>query len=99
MSKKRKTHSPAFKAKLALESVQGLKTVSEIASQHSVHVSQLQKWKKHLLENASTLFEDGRTKTRTDDQPDPQLLDQLYQQIGKLQVELEFVKKKSALFQ
>lgn len=96
MAKKRKVHSSAFKAKVALESIKGLKTASEIASHHSVHVSQLQQWKKQLLENAADLFERGNTKAR---EPDGELINQLYQQIGKLQVELEFVKKKSALFE
>lgn len=96
MAKKRKVHSAAFKAKVALEAVKGLKTASEVASQHSVHVSQLQQWKKQLLENASDLFERGKAKPK---EPDRELMDQLYQQIGKLQVELEFVKKKSALLE
>ena len=96
MARKRNTHSPSFKAKVALEAVKGLQTASEIAAHHQVHVSQLQQWKKQLQENAATLFERGNAKANP---PDQQLLDQLYQQIGKLQVELEFVKKKSALFQ
>ena len=99
MAKKRKTHSAAFKAKVALEAIKGLRTVSEIAAQHNVHVTQLHKWKKELLENAFTLFEDGRTKQREGPLHDPQLVDQLYQQIGRLQMDLEFVKKKAALFE
>ena len=96
MAKKRKVHSPTFKAKVALEAVKGLKTASELASHYGVHVSQLQQWKKQLLENATDLFERGKTKAT---ESDGELMDQLYQQIGKLQVELEFVKKKSALFE
>ena len=99
MAKKRKTHSSAFKAKVALKSIKGLKTASEIASQYGVHVSQLHEWKRHLLENSPTLFENGPSKRNQAQSNDQQLIEQLYQQVGKLQMELEFVKKKSALFE
>lgn len=99
MAKKRKTHTSAFKAKVALESIKGLRTASEIASQYGVHVSQLHEWKRHLLENSPTLFESGQAKHNKTQGGDQQLIEQLYQQLGKLQMELEFVKKKSALFE
>jgi transposase-like protein len=99
MAKKRNTHSSTFKAKVALESVKGLQSASQIASHHSVHVSQLHQWKRHLLENASTLFESGKSKASQEQAADQQLIEQLYQHVGKLQMELEFLKKKAALFE
>ena len=91
MSQKRKIFSKEFKAKVALEAAKGYKTINELAREYSVHPNVVSNWKKQLLKNLSDIFDKKRgrkteeEKTRTD---------QLYQQIGKLQVELEWLKKK-----
>ena len=86
---KRRTHSPEFKAKVAMEAISGRRTIQEIASEHSIHPIQVSQWKRQLLENASELF--GRGKRNKDKEAE------LFQQIGKLQMELEWLKKKSQL--
>ena len=91
---RRKRHSAAFKAKVALEAIRGEKTVNELASLYQVHPSQIAAWKKRALEAMSELFADGRRKDHQDEEA---LKAQLYQQIGQLKVELDFLKKKSGL--
>ena len=92
MGGKRKSFSADFKAKVALEAIRGISTTAEIALRHKVHPNQIAKWKKQLLENAASLFADGRSKTNKGD--DDGLKDRLYQQIGQLQFELDWLKKK-----
>ena len=92
MGSKRKSFSKEFKAKVALEAIRGISTTAEIALRHKVHPNQITKWKKQLLENAASLFADGRLKTIKED--DGPLKDRLYQQIGQLQFELDWLKKK-----
>ncbi len=92
----RKTYSPEFKAKVALEAVRGKLTVNEITKQFAVHPNQVSIWKKQLLESISEVFADGRTKRiATENTEELQAL--LYQQIGQLKVELDWLKKKVAL--
>lgn len=93
MGKKRKTHSSTFKAKVALEAVRGLKTASELASDHGVHPGQISQWKRKLLDGAGDLFEPGSGKAR--DKDSEKLQAQLYEKIGRLEVELDWLKKKS----
>jgi putative transposase len=92
---KRRTHSPEFKAKVAMEAISGRKTLQEIAADHAVHPIQVSQWKKQLLEGASDLFTRGK-KTQTKDESQAKQAE-LFQQIGKLQMELEWLKKKSQL--
>ena len=92
VSKARRKHSAAFKAKVALEAVQGTKTMAELARKYSIHASQIQKWKSQLLTNVTGIFESGPSGSASEDE---QLVAMLYQQIGKLQVELDWLKKKS----
>ena len=93
MTRKRRVFGPAFKAKVALAAVRGDKTTAQLATEFGVHTSQVTAWKKQLLEQAAGLFEDGRTQRR--DETDGQR-EELYQQIGRLKMEVEWLKKKSA---
>ncbi|MDV2992735.1 MAG: hypothetical protein N4J56_002389 [Chroococcidiopsis sp. SAG 2025] len=89
MSNKRKQYSPQFKAKVALEAIRGEKTVSELASQHEVHPTMINNWKRQLLEEASTLFEKGSEANKVEENQQAQI-DELYRQIGQLKVEQDF---------
>ncbi len=94
MKNKRRNHSAAFKAKVALEAVKGEKTIAELASQYEVHPTQIIQWKKQLLESLPDLFNNSPQKNR---QKQDELTEHLYQQIGQLKVELDWLKKKSGL--
>ena len=90
----RKKHDAVFKAKVALEAVKGEKTIAQLASQYKVHSTQLGQWKKRLLEELPVIFSDKRK--RNDNERD-ELEERLYSQIGKLKVELDWLKKKSEI--
>ena len=92
MGGKRKSFSADFKAKVALEAIRGISTTAEIALRHKVHPNQITKWKQQVQENLAALFADGRSKTNKS--ADEGLKDRLYQQIGQLQFELDWLKKK-----
>jgi transposase len=94
MGKQRRQFNAGFKAKVALEAIKGQRTVQEIASTFSVHPNQVAQWKRQALENLAELFTDGRRRT---DQSDEELKSELYRQIGRLQMEIEWLKKKSGL--
>ena len=89
----RRTHSPEFKAKVAMEAISGRKTLQQIAADHAVHPIQVSQWKKQLLEGASELFGSGKKRKEKDDSQAKE--SELFQQIGRLQMELEWLKKKS----
>ena len=91
MSRTRKNHSKEFKAKVALEAVKGLRSLSELGARYKVHPTQIAQWKKQLQENAPLAFERGRPGTRPDAE---RLTAPLYQEIGRLKMELDFVQKK-----
>jgi transposase-like protein len=93
MARKRKSHTAAFKAQVALAALKGDKTVNELASHHSVHPTLIHAWKKQLLASAEDLFGQGSKADATDHEA---LAAQLYEQIGRLKMELDWVKKKSA---
>lgn len=93
MSRKRRVFGASFKAKVALAACRGDKTTAELASQYGVHASQVAAWKKQLLEQAAELFEDGRRSRREESTADAEAL---YAQIGRLKMEVEWLKKKSA---
>ncbi len=93
MARKRKAHAAAFKAQVALAALKGDKTINELASQHGVHPTLIHAWKKQLLAGAEELFSIG-SRAAAEDHEDVQA--QLYEQIGRLKMELDWVKKKAA---
>ncbi len=92
MGRTRRRFNSAFKAKVALESVRGNKTLAELSQSYQVHPNAISNWRKQLLENLPEIF-DGKRGPKPKETEE--LTDRLYQQIGKLQVELEWLKKKS----
>lgn len=94
MSKKRRTFSSKQKSKIALAALQERKTGAEIAQQYGVHPNQVSQWKKQALEGLEGLFTDQRQSKKVE-QDQTALISRLYEQVGKLQVELEWLKKKS----
>lgn len=94
MKRQRKHHDPGFKAKVALEAVRGERTLNELAGQFELHPTQVVQWKKRLVEGARELF-NGRAER--DAVAESALRDRLYQEIGQLKVELDWLKKKHEL--
>ena len=92
---KRRTHSPGFKAKVAMEAISGRKTIQEIAADHAIHPIQVSQWKRQLLDGASELFTRGSKSKDKEEEKAKEA--ELFQQIGRLQMELEWLKKKSQL--
>jgi transposase-like protein len=90
----RKNHGSAFKAKVALEATRGVRTTAELSQAYAVHPSQIAAWKKHLLDHVQELFDRGAVAKGA--RAEERLRDELYQQIGQLQVENAWLKKKSA---
>jgi transposase-like protein len=91
MAGKRKQHTAAFKAQVALAALKGERTVNELAGQYAVHPTLIHGWKKLLFTQAETLFANG-TKTATADTEAEKA--ELFEQIGRLKMELEWLKKK-----
>ena len=92
--KKRKVFSGEFKAKVALEAVRNAKAVNEIAQEFGVHPTQVGQWKRELQEQAAGLFEVKRGVRPVDPSASP---DRLYAEIGRLKMELDWLKKKSGV--
>jgi transposase len=90
LKQNRRQHSPSFKAKVALEALKGEQTIAELASQFEVHPSQIRAWKKELAEKAAGIF--GGNSGNNKDQKI--LISQLYQQIGQLKVEKDFLENR-----
>jgi len=91
MVQKRKRHSTEFKAKVALEALKGVETLNVLASRYKVHPTQIVQWKKQLTENAPQLFARGQGGATVDAE---QLTAPLYQEIGRLKMEVDFLQKK-----
>ena len=92
MTTKRKKYTAQFKFKVALEATKNLKTRSQVASQFEVHPTQVGQWKKTLVEKGSAIF---GTPHRKDEKKRDKQETELYEQIGRLKMELEWLKKKS----
>jgi putative transposase len=93
MGAKRRRIEAAVKAKAALAAVRGDRTASQLASQFGVHATQIGQWKRRLLEGALELFADGHRRQAEDHEA---VVAELYEQIGRLQMELAWLKKKVA---
>ena len=92
--KKRKVFSGDFKAKVALEALRGIRTVNEIGQEFGVHPTQVGLWKKELQEQAGSLFEGKRGPKGVDESAS---IERLYSEIGRLKMELDWLKKKSGI--
>ena len=92
MSKERRKHSPAFKAKVALEAVKGQETVAQLAARYEVHPGQIQAWKKALTEGAAGVFGNGKEQKAKNYAT---LIVRLYQKTGQLRVERDFLAERS----
>jgi len=95
MARKRRSFSPSLKAKVALEAIKGHRTISELAQKHKLHATQINLWKKQLLDGAEAVFENGSSKPKKSSSDEPKSAE-LYEQIGRLKVQLEWLKKKVA---
>lgn len=97
MNTTRRRHSAEFKFRVALEAAKGQQTISELASKFEVHPNQISTWKRELLDGGAGLFasNDGRGRKEREQEA---LQAGLYEQIGRLKVELEWLKKKAARF-
>jgi transposase-like protein len=96
MARKRKSHGKAFKAQVALAALKGDKTVNELVGLYGVHATMIHAWRKQLVDRAEELFERGASTTSTAEHEAIQA--QLYEQIGRLKTELDWLKKKAANF-
>ncbi len=86
----RQSYSKEFKARVALDALKGQKTVSEIVSEHKIHSSQVALWKKKALEGMAESFARGKSKEVESLESER---DRLYQKVGQLQVEVDWLKK------
>jgi len=93
MATKRTRYTAGFKFKVALEATKELKTRSQVASEFGVHPTQVSQWKKELLANGSQLFEMARPQRQEKERHEQETA--LYEQIGRLNMELEWLKKKA----
>ena len=93
MAGNHKHHPAAFKARVALEAAKQTRTVAELAKAYRVHPVQISQWKKQLLDGAESLFRDGRCREREQEQARQA---ELFEQIGRLNMEVEWLKKRVA---
>jgi len=91
MSRTRKTFSKEFKAKVALEAIMGYKSMNELSREYQIHPNAIGNWKKEVLESIPEIF---NNKRGPHSEANTELIDQFYKQIGKQQVELDWLKKK-----
>ena len=96
MNKSPRVHKPAFKSQVALAALKGDRTLSEIGAAYQVHVKLVQVWKKQMVEQASTVFASSVKPVSSKESEAKQA--ELFEQIGRLKMELEWLKKKAAAF-
>ena len=96
MPSKRKIHTPEFKAKVSLDAIKGMKTAGELASRYQVHPVQISTWKKQAIEHLPEAFQRGRSTPQPGNEQ--ALTAPLYEEIGRLKMELDWLKKKSVEF-
>ena len=92
----RRVHPPAFKARVAIDAIKETKTIAELASQYTIHPTQITKWKHQAIEIITQGFSVQQKQREKDD---TELIQELYRQIGRLKVEVDFLKKKMGLFE
>ena len=98
MNKTRRKHSATFKTKVVLDMLKETQTLAQLSGKHGVHASQMTKWKNMFLENASGIFSDscnGNGNSKSKEKSRDKLENELYKKIGQLQMELDWLKKKS----
>jgi transposase-like protein len=91
MGRKRRAFSDEFKARVALDAVKGVKTLSELAGQYQVHPNQVSEWKRHLLANAAGIFSGGKAAAAKTEE---ELTAPLYEEIGRLKMDIKWLEKK-----
>lgn len=91
MAKKKAPHSEQFKVKVVLEALKGLKTQQQLAAEFGIHPVQLTQWKTQFLDGAASVFSKGHTKKDSEEQAEKA---QLYEKIGRLEMENDWLKKK-----
>ena len=96
MPKKRREYSAGFKFRVALEALREQKTVNELASEHQLHPTLVRDWKRQLLSSGASVFDRGKPAPAKAENDVPEA--ELYEQIGRLKMELEWLKKKSTRF-
>ncbi len=94
MGRIRRRFDAAFKAKVALEAIKNERTISQLSSEYGVHPNQIQQWKRRLLDGLPGIFSRNGAHGKDDKEA---LTEELYKQIGKLKVELDWLKKKSEM--
>jgi len=93
VSRKRRQHDAQFKLRVALEAARGLKTLSQIAGEYNLHPNLISSWKKQLVEEGTSVFSSTAAREQRDQETREA---ELYEQIGRLKMELEWLKKKAA---
>jgi len=96
MNKSPRVHTPAFKAQVALAALKGDRTLSEIAAHHQVHVKLVQAWKKQMQEQAAMVFASSVKPVSLKESEAKQA--ELFEQIGRLKMDLEWLKRKASAF-
>ncbi len=92
--KQRRKFTDEFKAKVAIEAIKGDKTARELAQEYGIHINQITQWKKQLLKVAPQVFSRGKEKETERLKKEK---DQLYRKVGQLQVEVDWLKKKTGI--
>jgi transposase-like protein len=92
MPRTRKSHPPGLKAKVAIEAIRGVRTTTQIAQTFGIHPNLVANWKKQAMDQLPELFANNQPRAQSDTEQD-----ELYKEIGKLKVELEFLKKRTGL--